>query len=135
MTKINLTINGRPIEELQWDLPVGLSATTTPTPTTPTRDWMRERDLVEAAYADYLAAIKHGPQGIPHCDELVLHAPGDCVYCDKYPTRQQARLDMGILFTDEKGYAGPTARPCPATLLRPVETIERWYGNVPTTTA
>lgn len=61
----------------------------------------------------------------PHCDPLVLHAPGACIYCDKRPAAQQARVAAGVNFTGE----GPD----PATAVRPLETIERWYGNTPKT--
>lgn len=64
----------------------------------------------------------------PHCDSSVLHAPGECQYCDHYPDWQQARAVQGINFT---GHHDPDKAPCPAERRRPVETINRWYGNVP----
>lgn len=94
----------------------------------------REREIVEAAYQDYLDEIAKGKSGIPHCDDLVLHAPGDCEYCDEYENRQGLRILHGIAFTGQAlaSDGGPwyAARPCPATLLRSVEKIDRWYGNV-----
>lgn len=59
----------------------------------------------------------------PHCDSNVLHAPGECVYCDMYPQEQQQRITNGINFT---GHGLD-----PATEARPLEIVNRWYGNVP----
>lgn len=64
----------------------------------------------------------------PHCDADVLHAPQVCRYCDEHPAWQQARVDGGINFTGEND---PAKLQDPATARRPVETINRWYGNVP----
>lgn len=65
---------------------------------------------------------------IPHCDSSVLHAPGECRYCDEVPEWQQYRTLARINFTghDEEGYA-----PCPSTYFRPLEKINRWPGNTP----
>lgn len=35
----------------------------------------------------------------PHCDARVLHAPGECGYCDACPVWQQLRIAWGIAFT------------------------------------
>ncbi len=61
----------------------------------------------------------------PHCDSLVLHAPGECVYCDMYPDAQAKRLVDGVNFT---GHGED-----PASAVRPLEIINRWGGNVPRT--
>lgn len=65
----------------------------------------------------------------PHCDQRVLHAPGECQFCDKHPQWQELREAWGIAFT---GY-DPDANelPCPATLARPVAKIHAWGGNRP----
>lgn len=64
----------------------------------------------------------------PHCDSKVLHAPGECEYCDKHPDWQALRLSWGIAFT---GYEPEEKElPCPASVNRPLETINRWGGNV-----
>lgn len=63
----------------------------------------------------------------PHCDDLVLHAPGTCQYCDEYPERQRKRVRDGVNFTG--GEQVPEHSPCPSTLRRPLETIEAWFGN------
>jgi hypothetical protein len=100
----------------------------------------REREIIESAYADYFEEIKrigNHLDTIPHCDDLILHGPGVCDYCDKYPAWQEARRKFRIeySFTQARianhrirrtGY-----RPCPASVLRPIEKIERWGGNVP----
>jgi hypothetical protein len=35
----------------------------------------------------------------PHCDQRVLHAPGECEYCDQRPDWQALREAWGIAFT------------------------------------
>ena len=78
----------------------------------------------------------------PHCDQKVLHAPGECEYCDAHPEWQELREAWGIAYTghsyeiiDEKDWEGnPTQRilvPCPSELERPLEVINKWHGNVP----
>jgi hypothetical protein len=67
----------------------------------------------------------------PHCDDLVLHAPGECRYCDEFPERQAMRFRNGVNFTGKLEYG---KRPCPSTERRPLEVIERWHGNVPVKT-
>ena len=62
----------------------------------------------------------------PHCDELVLHAPGECTYCDRHSLEQHERIRDGVNFT---GHNDSTKRACPSTARRPLEIIERWPGN------
>lgn len=64
----------------------------------------------------------------PHCDDLVLHAPGECRFCDHFPARQQERVDAGINFT---GQHDPDKDPCMSEVNRPLEKINRWPGNIP----
>lgn len=64
---------------------------------------------------------------MPHCDPLVLHAPGRCHYCDQHPEWQAYRLGAGIAFTDDDPVDGEI--PCPATLRRSAEVINAWFGN------
>jgi hypothetical protein len=63
----------------------------------------------------------------PHCDARILHAPGECVYCDQHPDWQALRASWGIAFTgwtpDEKEL------PCPADHARG-NTHTKWGGNV-----
>ncbi|GAC1663204.1 MAG: hypothetical protein NVS9B9_24960 [Ktedonobacteraceae bacterium] len=65
--------------------------------------------------------------GFPHCDGNVLHAPGECEYCDHYPFQQQQRVDAGINFTGEHD---PDKETCPSERVRNLDVIERWHGNV-----
>lgn len=63
----------------------------------------------------------------PHCDQRVLHAPGECEFCDRHPEWQALRAAWGICFT---GYAPEgTELPCPADHARPDGAAERWSGN------
>lgn len=62
----------------------------------------------------------------PHCDDLVLHAPGTCEYCDHYPERQQARIASAVNFTGES-VAGRSQ--CPAEARRSFANINAWGGN------
>jgi hypothetical protein len=63
----------------------------------------------------------------PHCDPRVLHAPGECNYCDKHGEWQALRIAWGVTFTGYEPDIGEV--PDPATLNRPVKTIEKWPGN------
>jgi hypothetical protein len=65
----------------------------------------------------------------PHCDARVLHAPGDCTYCDEHPDWQELRETWGINFT---GGRDPNKQPCPAERDRHVKSIHTWPGNRPT---
>lgn len=71
---------------------------------------------------------------MPHCDSAVLHAPGQCEFCDEYPEWQEARRMWGIAFTGE-----PTTPerplPCPSEVHRSLDIINRWPGNQPKTHA
>lgn len=63
----------------------------------------------------------------PHCDERVLHAPGECRFCDAHPEWQALRMVWGISFTGHDD--GDLV--CPATVRRDVDTVHRWGGNQP----
>lgn len=63
----------------------------------------------------------------PHCDSLVLHAPGECKFCDDKPDWQFLRLHWGIAFTGEDPVGDQVG--CPAEKRRPRATIDRWGGN------
>jgi hypothetical protein len=60
----------------------------------------------------------------PHCDSRILHAPGECQYCDHYPKEQQKRIALHINFT---GHNIPGNEPCPADKARGPST---WGGNL-----
>lgn len=62
----------------------------------------------------------------PHCDSSILHSPNVCVHCDKYPNRQQDRIDSNTNFSNEND---PNKLPCPSTYLRSSEVRDRWGGN------
>jgi hypothetical protein len=70
----------------------------------------------------------------PHCDQRILHAPGDCWACDLYPDWQKLRQLWGIAFTGhqpkdevlrvdqrEEPVAVRRELPCPADYNRPPE--------------
>jgi hypothetical protein len=62
---------------------------------------------------------------MPHCDTRILHAPGECQYCDGRPDLQKARERMGINFT---GHKEEGKGPCPADSIRG-DTHTEWGGN------
>jgi hypothetical protein len=75
----------------------------------------------------------------PHCDTRVLHAPGECEYCDRHEDWQMLRERWGIAFTghppQDEDLHGLIRKqlPCPADYNRPPESPSdhrRWYGNV-----
>jgi hypothetical protein len=78
----------------------------------------------------------------PHCDQKVLHKPGECEYCDAHPDWQELREAWGIAFSGHsnevikyKDWEGNTVEktliPCPSEWDRPIDIINCWYGNVP----
>lgn len=91
-------------------------------------------ERVKAMYADYLKVTDDVRQTThtsgPHCDHLVLHAPGTCIFCDMNPYRplHYARALLRIGYTNRSCPEG--FRPCPATVMRSRHHIDRWGGNV-----
>src|SRR5579859_7494579 len=78
----------------------------------------------------------------PHCDQRVLHAPGECEYCDRHPEWQALRKAWGIAFTGHSNdvevytdFSGKVIRKkllvCPSEVDRSYEVINRWPGNRP----
>ena len=63
----------------------------------------------------------------PHCDPRILHAPGECKFCDAHAEWQELRAKWGIAFT---GYE-PEGKelPCPADYARG-DAHTKWMGNV-----
>src|ERR1700675_694303 len=63
----------------------------------------------------------------PHCDARILHAPGECEFCDEHKDWQFLRQVWGIAFTgwtpDEKEL------PDPATHARGYANANAWSGN------
>jgi hypothetical protein len=82
-------------------------------------------------------------QQFPHCDSYILHAPGECEYCDMRPEWQELRQSWGIAFTGQPtptrgpgdlSRSGPVL-PCPADFTRPPGSPSdhrRWGGNTAT---
>lgn len=62
-----------------------------------------------------------------HCDPRVLHAPGECEFCDKLPQLQALRQIWGIAYTNYEPDAGEL--PCPANHARG-DIVNKWAGNV-----
>lgn len=52
----------------------------------------------------------------PHCDQRILHAPGECKYCDWAPEWQALRQAWGVAFTGSEQslrlLANPEVQPC-----------------------
>jgi len=63
----------------------------------------------------------------PHCDVRVVHSPEDnCKYCNESGL-QEIRKVWNINFT---GHHDPDKTICPAEAKRPLDTINKWGGNV-----
>jgi hypothetical protein len=71
--------------------------------------------------------VIHQIDQFPHCDQRILHAPGECEYCDMHPDWQALRIHWGIAFT---GYEPEgTELPCPANHARG-NNVNLWGGNI-----
>lgn len=62
----------------------------------------------------------------PHCDARVLHAPGECEYCDHHPDWQKLREVWSINYT---GHYQAGMSLCPAEEARGIDSLEAWGGN------
>jgi hypothetical protein len=64
----------------------------------------------------------------PHCDPRILHAPGECEFCDQHREWQALRQAWGIAFTNYE----PEEKelPCPANYARG-DRCNYWHGNQP----
>lgn len=67
---------------------------------------------------------------VPHCDARVLHAPGECRYCDEHSRWQALRVVWGIAFTGHEPVEGQL--PCPSDARRGLAGAHVWPGNQPT---
>jgi hypothetical protein len=70
----------------------------------------------------------------PHCDSAILHAPGECKYCDQHPNWQELRQLWGIAFTGHQPVVneyGWQEIACPSDINRPGGAAARWPGNQP----
>jgi hypothetical protein len=65
----------------------------------------------------------------PHCDQRILHTPGECQYCDMYPHWQQLREAWGIAFTGHIPDPESDMMLCPADYVRGTESYDLWGGN------
>jgi hypothetical protein len=72
----------------------------------------------------YMAFIEER-EIVVHCDNRVLHSPGVCVYCDKYPEAQAFRKGLHMKFTDE---LEPDEAILPGQE-RTRASADRWGGN------
>jgi len=61
----------------------------------------------------------------PHCDPRILHAPGECQFCDESGL-QEIRKTWGINFTN---HDDGDRLPCPADVYRDPKLRDRWHGN------
>jgi hypothetical protein len=68
---------------------------------------------------------KEAPQ-FPHCDPRILHAPGECEFCDMHREWQILRQYWGIAFTGYEPEGGEL--PCPADYTRG-DAHKLWHGN------
>lgn len=69
----------------------------------------------------------------PHCDQRVLHAPGDCKYCDSHQEWQELRQAWGIAFTGQEPVDEEHHKqlPCPSDFNRGKSGAHVWGGNYP----
>lgn len=68
----------------------------------------------------------------PHCDVHILHEPGRCDSCDRFPHYQKARELWGVAFTrvDVNDPVTPGAIiQDPAEVVRPLVNMNAWHGN------
>lgn len=70
------------------------------------------------------------PIQFPHCDPRVLHAPGECEFCDKHDEWQALRMAWGIAFTGWEPDPEKKELPCPANFARG-DKCQIWPGNKP----
>jgi hypothetical protein len=65
----------------------------------------------------------------PHCDPKILHAPGECEYCDEHNDWQHLRELWGIAFTGYEPDESKKELPDPATFVRGFANCNSWWGN------
>ena len=63
----------------------------------------------------------------PHCDQAILHAPGECGMCDRLPGWQALRELWGIAFTGHEPQGREVS--CPSDARRPGGVNQIWRGN------
>jgi len=72
----------------------------------------------------------------PHCDPAILHAPGECKFCDAQPEWQALRQLWGICFTGHQPvivsdgtFTAYELIACPSDIRRPGNVAGQWPGN------
>jgi hypothetical protein len=66
----------------------------------------------------------------PHCNVQVIHAPGECYYCDTYaPDQQSARIASNTPFTpnEANGWEGNVAQKSPFIACGTSKATSGWY--------
>jgi len=103
------------------------------------RNWVHVLDpnsdyysFIEQKVDEEIERMEDTPVQYPHCDSRILHGPGECEFCDMYPSAQAIRQRDGIAFSGHKWSAAQPI-PCPADVA--VANGERgdynqWEGNV-----
>lgn len=68
----------------------------------------------------------------PHCDTRVLHAPGECEYCDQCPDAQAQRIQCGVAFSGHEPEGDEIPCPADAAVANGERgDYNRWPGNTP----
>lgn len=67
----------------------------------------------------------------PHCEARILHAPGECKYCDQHSDWQQLRVTWGIAFSGhEPTEEQPIADPADLAVMKGERgDYNQWHGN------
>ena len=82
----------------------------------------------EDVSATFIGMAEEQRAFMPHCDSTVLHAPGECEFCDQYPDWQSLRELWRINYTGKDDHEKV---PCPSLYFRDIDLINRWPGNLP----
>jgi hypothetical protein len=83
--------------------------------------------ILSGVHMAYNASMRY-----PHCDQRILHAPGECKYCDMSPEWQELRVTWAIAFTGHPPEYGQTACPADlAVLYGERGDYNEWGGNLP----
>lgn len=77
---------------------------------------------------DYIKIAISDNAQFPHCDSGVLHAPGECTYCDLHPDWQKERIQKSVNFTGQSESLKTT---CPSDATRGTGGAHVWGGNRP----
>jgi len=75
--------------------------------------------LPDSRLTEARRTLDDGRAFAPHCDQRILHAPGECWSCDLYPDWQKLRELWGIAFTGHRPDIRNGQVECPADYNRP----------------